>query len=346
MGYEEIIRSLTVFIISVLINCFANTSNSNSDPPAEKVSTVVSNLFVKTAAACLRFYFYFSVHIDAADKWPGDVALNTFRKERNMFCQTVLTVPIVDCYLIETFLRSVLLSFILIRLLLLKRLLTIPWHFQSDSVSRWIFRKSLTSPSDDPPRCVCTPMYGIGVRTARALLLVVYVRYWNRIQRDPWPIANIREFTKSTTVATNRSIFYVHPTVATSKRTSSHLHQHSPLSFTTNCVSAARPTRRRRAQSDLVSISRFFENGTQQLPNILEQNVVYSAQSSMVRLNKDALRNTQLSFLSNQQASHAWPLTSLEAIGTAAACGCVVVHSLAGRRHEWVYSDSLFLKLI
>ena len=185
------------------------------------------------------------------------------------------------------------------------------WHFQSDSVSRWIFRKSLTSPWDDPPRCVCTPMYGIGVRTERALLLVVYVRYWNRIQRDPWPIANIREFTKSTTAAKNRSIFHVRPTVATSKRTSSHLHQHSPLSFTTNCVSAARPTRRRRAQSDLVSISRFFENGTQQLPNILEQNVIYSAQSSMVRLNKDALRNTQLLFLSSQQASHAWPLISL-----------------------------------
>ena len=164
-------------------------------------------------------------------------------------------------------------------------------------------------------------MYGIGVRTARALLLVVYVRYWNRIQRDPWPIANIREFTKSTTAATNRSIFHVRPTVATSKRTSSHLHQHSPFSFTTNCVSAARPTRRRRAQSDLVSISRFFENGTQQLPNILEQNVIYSAQSSMVRLNKDALRNTQLSFLSSQQTSHAWPLTSLEAIATAAGCG-------------------------
>jgi hypothetical protein len=68
MGYEEIIRSLTVFIISVLINCFANTCNSNSDRPAEKVFTVVSHLFVKTAAACLRFYFYSSVHIDAADK--------------------------------------------------------------------------------------------------------------------------------------------------------------------------------------------------------------------------------------------------------------------------------------
>ena len=68
MGYEEIIRSLTVFIISVLINCFANTCNSNSDPPAEKVSTVVSHLFVKPAAACLRFHFYSSVHIDAADK--------------------------------------------------------------------------------------------------------------------------------------------------------------------------------------------------------------------------------------------------------------------------------------
>ena len=68
MGYEEIIRGLTVFIISALINSFANTCNSNSDPPAEKVFTVVSNLFVKTAAACLRFYFYSSVHIDAADK--------------------------------------------------------------------------------------------------------------------------------------------------------------------------------------------------------------------------------------------------------------------------------------
>ena len=68
MGYEDIIRSLTVFIISVLINCFANPCNSNSNPPAEKVSTVVSNLFVKMAAACLRFYFYSSVHIDAADK--------------------------------------------------------------------------------------------------------------------------------------------------------------------------------------------------------------------------------------------------------------------------------------
>ena len=114
--------------------------------------------------------------------------------------------------------------------------------------------------------------------------------------------ANVWQFTKSTTAATNCSLFDVHRTTATSKGIWSHLPRQSPLSFTTNCVSAARPTRRRRAQSDLVSISRFFENGTQQLPNRLQRNVIYSAQSSMVRLNKDALRNTQLSFLSSQQA--------------------------------------------
>ena len=130
----------------------------------------------------------------------------------------------------------------------------------------------------------------------------MYLWYWNRHQLDPWPFANVREFTKSTTATTNRSLFDVHRTAATPKRISSHLRRQSPLSFTTNCVSAATPTRRRRAQSDLVSISRFFENGTQQLPNILERNIIYSAQSSMVRLNEDALRNAQLSLLSSQQA--------------------------------------------
>ena len=139
-------------------------------------------------------------------------------------------------------------------------------------------------------------MHGIGVRNGRALLSLAYVRYSSRIQRDQLAFANIREFTKSATAATNRYFFHVSRTFATSKRISDHLPRQSPLSFLTNCVSAARPTRRRRAQSDLVSISRFFEKGTQQLPNIFEQTVIYSAQSSIVRLNKDALQNTQLSF--------------------------------------------------
>ena len=119
-------------------------------------------------------------------------------------------------------------------------------------------------------------MYGVGTRTRRPRHLVVYVRYWSRHQRDPWPFDNVREFTKSTTANTNRSLVGVHRTTATPKQISSHLPRHSPLSFTTNCVSAARPTRRRRAQSDLVSISRFFENGTQQLPNMLEQYILRS----------------------------------------------------------------------
>ena len=126
-------------------------------------------------------------------------------------------------------------------------------------------------------RCVSQScIYGIGVRTRRPRLLVVYVRYWDRHQRDLWPIANVWQFTKSTATATNRSLIDIHRTTSTPKRILSHLPRQSPLSFTTNCVSAARPTRRRRAQSDLVSVSRFFENGTQQLPNILEQYILRS----------------------------------------------------------------------
>ena len=120
-------------------------------------------------------------------------------------------------------------------------------------------------------------MYGIGTRTRRPRLLVVYARYSSRHQRDRWPFANVVwQFTKSTTAATNRSLVGVHRTTATPKRISSHLPRQSPLRLTTNGVSAARPTRRRRAPSDLVSISRFFENGTQQLANILEQYILRS----------------------------------------------------------------------
>jgi len=92
----------------------------------------------------------------------------------------------------------------------------------------------------------------------------------------------------------------VHRSAATSKRISSHLRRHSPLSFTTNCVSAARPTRRRRAQSDLVSISRFFENGTQQLPNILEQYILRSLRWS--GLTRMPYETRICRFLSSQQA--------------------------------------------
>ena len=179
-------------------------------------------------------------------------------------------------------------------------------------------------------------IYGIGVRTRRPRLFVGYLRYWSRNQRDPWSFANVWEFTKSTTAAANRSLFDVHRTAATLKRISSHLRRQSPLSFTTNCVSAARSTRRRRAKSDLVSMSRFFENGTQQLPNILERNVIYSAQSSMVRLNRDALRNTQVSFYraskpGRRAETNTRPLARLEAMATGG--GCVFAHPLAKQRH-------------
>ena len=48
-------------------------------------------------------------------------------------------------------------------------------------------------------------IYGIGVRTRRPRLLVVYIRYWSMNQPDPWPFANVKEFTKSTTTAANRA---------------------------------------------------------------------------------------------------------------------------------------------
>ena len=49
---------------------------------------------------------------------------------------------------------------------------------------------------------------------------------------------------------------------------------------------------------------------------------------------------------SSQQASYAWLLSCLEAMAKATGCGCVVAHSLAGRRHEWVYGDSLVLNYV
>ena len=133
----------------------------------------------------------------------------------------------------------------------------------------------------------------------------------------------------------------MHRTGATPKRISSDLPRQSPVSFTTNCVSAARPTRRSRAQSGLVSVSRFFENGTQQLPNILERNLIYSAQSSMVSLYKDTLRNTQLSFYRASKPANARPLTRQEAMAVEAS----VARTLAGRRHGWVYG-SLYYQIM
>jgi len=153
-------------------------------------------------------------------------------------------------------------------------------------------------------------------------------------QRDPWPFAKVREFTKSRTIATNRSLFDVHRSAATSKRISSHLRRQSPLSFTTNCVSAARPTRRRRAQSDLVSISRFFENGTQQLPNILEQYILRSLRWSGLTRMPYETRNCRFYRASKPDSraeTNTRPLTRPEAMTTGG--GCVVAPSAAGQRH-------------
>ena len=176
-------------------------------------------------------------------------------------------------------------------------------------------------------------MDGIGVRTRRPHLLVVYVRYWSRHQRDLWPLSNVFQFTKSTSAATNRSLFDVHRTTATPKRTLSHLPRQSPLSFTTNCVSAARLTRRRRAQSDLVSISRFFENGTQQLANILEQYIIRSLRWSGLTRMPYETRNCRKPIATNGR-----PLTRPKAM----AADAFVARTLAGRRHEWVYGSLRF----
>ena len=116
--------------------------------------------------------------------------------------------------------------------------------------------------------------------------------------------------TKSTTAGTNRSLFDVHRTAATPKRISSHLPRQLPLIFTTNCVSAARPTRRRRAQSDLVSISRFFENGTQQLPNILEQYILRSLRWSGLTRMPYETRNCRFIEPANQPVEQSPTLVS------------------------------------
>ena len=60
----------------------------------------------------------------------------------------------------------------------------------------------------------------------------------------------------------------------------------------------------------------------------------------MVRLNKDALRNTQLSFYraSKPIATNGRPLTRPVAM----AADAVVARTLAWRRHEWVCGSSLF----
>ena len=63
--------------------------------------------------------------------------------------------------------------------------------------------------------------------------------------------------------------------------------------------------------------------------------VIYSTQSSMVRLNKDALRNTQLSFYRASKPGRRAepkprPLTRAEAMAVVA----FVARTLAWRRHE------------
>ena len=57
----------------------------------------------------------------------------------------------------------------------------------------------------------------------------------------------------------------------------------------------------------------------------------------MVRLNKDALRNTQLSFYraSKPIATNGRPLTRPKAM----AADAFVARTLAGRRHVWVYGS-------
>ena len=106
------------------------------------------------------------------------------------------------------------------------------------------------------------------------------------------------------------ALFDVHWTTATPKRISNHLPRQSPLSFTTNCVSAARPTRRRRAQSDVVSICRFFENGTQQLLNILEQYILRSLRLSGLTRMPYETRNRHFIEPQASQTSRAQPLAT------------------------------------
>ena len=103
--------------------------------------------------------------------------------------------------------------------------------------------------------------------------------------------------------------------MATPKRISSHLPRQSLLSFTTNCMSAARTTRRSRAQSDLVSISRFFENGTEQLPNILEQYILRSLRWSGLTRMPYETRNSLLSSQQISQASRAQHLAASSTVG-------------------------------
>ena len=58
----------------------------------------------------------------------------------------------------------------------------------------------------------------------------------------------------------------------------------------------------------------------------------------MVRLNKDALRNTQLSFYRASMPTNARMLTRPEAM----AADAFVARTLAWRRHEWVYGSLCF----